>query len=54
VYDAFVEKFAAKVKTAKVGNGFEDGVNQGPLIEDAAVEKVQRHVTTPWPRAAAC
>ncbi len=44
VYDAFVEKFAAKVKTAKVGNGFEDGVNQGPLIEEAAVEKVQRHV----------
>ena len=44
VYDQFVEKFAAKVKTAKVGNGFEDGVNQGPLIEDAAVDKVERHV----------
>ena len=28
----------------KVGNGFEEGVVQGPLIEDAAVEKVQRHV----------
>jgi succinate-semialdehyde dehydrogenase/glutarate-semialdehyde dehydrogenase len=44
VYDEFVKKFAAKVKTAKVGNGFEDGVNQGPLIEEAALEKVQRHV----------
>ncbi len=44
VYDQFVEKFAAKVKALKVGNGFEDGVVQGPLIEDAAVEKVQRHV----------
>ena len=44
VYDEFVAKFAAKVKTAKVGNGFEDGVNQGPLIEEAALEKVQRHV----------
>ncbi len=44
VYDEFVEKFAAKVATAKVGNGFEDGVNQGPLIEEAALEKVQRHV----------
>ena len=44
VYDEFVRKFAAKVKTAKVGNGFEDGVNQGPLIEEAALEKVQRHV----------
>jgi len=44
VYDEFVTKFAAKVKTAKVGNGFEDGVNQGPLIEEAALDKVQRHV----------
>ena len=44
VYDEFVQKFAAKVRTAKVGNGFEDGVNQGPLIEEAALAKVQRHV----------
>ena len=44
IYDSFVEKFAAKVKALKVGNGFEEGVVQGPLIEDAAVEKVQRHV----------
>jgi succinate-semialdehyde dehydrogenase/glutarate-semialdehyde dehydrogenase len=44
IYDEFVEKFAAKVATATVGNGFEDGVNQGPLIEESALEKVQRHV----------
>ena len=44
VYDQFVQKFAAKVQTATVGNGFEDGVNQGPLIEEAALVKVQRHV----------
>ncbi|MBK6293727.1 MAG: NAD-dependent succinate-semialdehyde dehydrogenase [Rhodoferax sp.] len=44
VYDEFVQKFAVKVKTAKVGNGFEEGVNQGPLIEEAALVKVQRHV----------
>src|SRR5690606_27441108 len=44
VYDTFVEKFAARVKTTKVGNGFDEGVNQGPLIEEAALEKVQRHV----------
>jgi succinate-semialdehyde dehydrogenase/glutarate-semialdehyde dehydrogenase len=44
VYDQFVEKFSAKVKALKVGNGFEDGVLQGPLIEEAAVEKVQRHL----------
>jgi succinate-semialdehyde dehydrogenase/glutarate-semialdehyde dehydrogenase len=44
VYEQFVQKFAAKVKLLKVGNGFEEGVGQGPLIEDAAIEKVQRHV----------
>jgi succinate-semialdehyde dehydrogenase/glutarate-semialdehyde dehydrogenase len=45
VYEAFVEKFAAKVGAFKVGNGFEEGVAQGPLIEGSAVEKVERHVT---------
>ena len=44
VYEEFVQKFAAKVRTAKVGNGFDEGVNQGPLIEEAALAKVQRHV----------
>jgi succinate-semialdehyde dehydrogenase/glutarate-semialdehyde dehydrogenase len=44
VYDQFTQKFAAKVKAVKVGNGFEEGVSQGPLIEDAAVQKVERHV----------
>ena len=45
VYEEFATKFAAKVKAAaKVGNGFEDGVNQGPLIEPAALDKVERHV----------
>ena len=44
VYDRFVQKFAAKVQALKVGNGFEEGVVQGPLIEPAAVEKVQRHL----------
>jgi succinate-semialdehyde dehydrogenase/glutarate-semialdehyde dehydrogenase len=44
VYDAFVQKFAEKVRAFKVGNGFTDGVVQGPLIEDAALAKVQKHV----------
>lgn len=44
VYDHFVEKFAAKVRGLKVGNGFETGVQVGPLVEDAALQKVQRHV----------
>ncbi|MBP6008755.1 MAG: NAD-dependent succinate-semialdehyde dehydrogenase [Rhodoferax sp.] len=44
VYEEFVAKFSAKVNTAKVGNGFDEGVNQGPLIEEAALQKVERHV----------
>jgi len=44
VYDAFVAKFSARVRAMKVGNGFDEGVLQGPLIEDAALEKVKRHV----------
>jgi succinate-semialdehyde dehydrogenase/glutarate-semialdehyde dehydrogenase len=45
VYDTFVQKFADKVKALKVGNGFEAGVSQGPLIEPAALDKVSRHVS---------
>ncbi len=44
VYESFVEKFAAKVAKLTVGNGFTEGVTQGPLIEDAALDKVERHV----------
>jgi succinate-semialdehyde dehydrogenase/glutarate-semialdehyde dehydrogenase len=44
IYDAFVEKLAAGAVRIKVGNGFEQGVAQGPLIDAQAVEKVQDHV----------
>ena len=44
IYDKFVKKLAAKVAKMKVGNGFDEGVTIGPLIEDAAVRKVARHV----------
>ncbi|WP_119154801.1 NAD-dependent succinate-semialdehyde dehydrogenase [Caldimonas tepidiphila] len=44
VYDAFVAKLAEKARGLKVGNGFEPGVSLGPLIDDAALEKVERHV----------
>ena len=44
VYDAFVEKLSAKAQGIKVGNGFEPGVNQGPMIDDQAIEKVEAHV----------
>jgi succinate-semialdehyde dehydrogenase/glutarate-semialdehyde dehydrogenase len=44
VYDAFVAKLTEKARSIKVGNGFEPGVTQGPLIDDAAVAKVEQHV----------
>jgi len=45
IYDAFVEKLAAGAAKIKVGNGFESGVAQGPLIDGQAVAKVQEHVS---------
>jgi succinate-semialdehyde dehydrogenase/glutarate-semialdehyde dehydrogenase len=45
VYDAFAEKLIAAVKQLRVGNGFEAGVAQGPLIDQAAVEKVEEHIS---------
>jgi succinate-semialdehyde dehydrogenase/glutarate-semialdehyde dehydrogenase len=45
VYDAFAEKLkSAMAEQLTVGNGLEDGVTQGPLINEAAVEKVAAHV----------
>jgi succinate-semialdehyde dehydrogenase/glutarate-semialdehyde dehydrogenase len=41
IYDAFVEKLAAASGKLKIGNGLEDGVQQGPLIDAKAVEKVE-------------
>ena len=44
IYVEFAAKLAAKVAKLKVGNGFEDGVDQGPLIDDKAVDKVEDHL----------
>jgi succinate-semialdehyde dehydrogenase/glutarate-semialdehyde dehydrogenase len=44
IYDEFAEKFTSRVKALKVGNGFDAGVEQGPLINQAAVQKVEEHV----------
>jgi succinate-semialdehyde dehydrogenase / glutarate-semialdehyde dehydrogenase len=44
VYDAFAEKLAAASKKLKVGNGLEQGTQQGPLIDDKAVAKVEQHI----------
>jgi len=44
VYDAFAEKLAAAVRALKVGDGLEDGIEAGPLINAEAVEKVEEHI----------
>ncbi|HGK4672030.1 TPA: NAD-dependent succinate-semialdehyde dehydrogenase [Kluyvera georgiana] len=44
VYDRFARQLADAVKALKVGNGLDDGVVVGPLIEPAAVRKVREHV----------
>jgi succinate-semialdehyde dehydrogenase/glutarate-semialdehyde dehydrogenase len=44
VYDTFAEKLKAAVEKLKVGDGFEDGVTLGPLINPAAGEKVKEHI----------
>jgi len=44
VYDAFAEKLAAAVAALKVGDGLEDGTETGPLINAAAVDKVEEHI----------
>jgi len=44
VYDRFAEKLAVAVGQLKVGGGMKEGVTQGPLINTAAVDKVEEHV----------
>ncbi len=44
VHDAFAERLAARVREMKVGNGLDEGVVQGPLINQAAVDKVEEHI----------
>jgi succinate-semialdehyde dehydrogenase/glutarate-semialdehyde dehydrogenase len=52
IHDAFVERFSAAVAAMRVGNGFDDGVELGPLIDDAAVEKVEEHLADALDRGA--
>ena len=44
IYDAFAAKLAEAVGKLKVGNGFDDGVTTGPLINAAAIDKVEEHI----------
>jgi succinate-semialdehyde dehydrogenase/glutarate-semialdehyde dehydrogenase len=44
IYDAFAQRLTAAVRELKVGNGFEEGVDNGPLIDKAALAKVEAHL----------
>jgi len=52
VYDAFAAKLQAAVEALKVGNGMEEGVTQGPLINAEAVTKVEEHIADALARGA--
>jgi succinate-semialdehyde dehydrogenase/glutarate-semialdehyde dehydrogenase len=52
IYDAFAERFRDEVNKIKVGEGLGEGVNQGPLIDMAAVEKVEDHISDAVERGA--
>lgn len=45
IFDRFAEAFTASVQKLHVGNGFDEGVTIGPLINPKAIEKVSRHVS---------
>lgn len=44
IYEDFADRLAVAVNAQQVGNGLEDGVTLGPLINAAAVEKVEQHI----------
>jgi succinate-semialdehyde dehydrogenase/glutarate-semialdehyde dehydrogenase len=52
VYDDFLAAFTEAVQGLKVADGFTEGVNVGPLIDEPAVEKVERHVADAVDRGA--
>jgi len=54
VYDEFVGKLADRVAALKVGDGLADGTQIGPLIDDAAVAKVEEHLNDALRRGALC
>ena len=45
IYEAFAQKLAEKVRELKVGNGSAEHITQGPLIDMAAIEKVESHIS---------
>lgn len=54
IYDEFCEKISQKVVNLKLGNGLKNCVEQGPLIDKRAVEKVQEHINDALNKGAKC
>lgn len=54
IYEQFCRKLAEKVAQLKLGNGLEDGVQQGPLIDEKAVQKVEEHLNDALSKGATC
>jgi succinate-semialdehyde dehydrogenase/glutarate-semialdehyde dehydrogenase len=52
IYDAFADKLRIAVEKLKVGHGADDGVTQGPLINEAAAQKVEAHIADAVERGA--
>jgi succinate-semialdehyde dehydrogenase/glutarate-semialdehyde dehydrogenase len=52
IHEAFVERFAAATSALRVGNGFDERSEQGPLIDDRALAKVQEHIADAVSRGA--
>lgn len=54
IYDEVSSKVAEAVKRLKVGNGLDDGVDQGPLIDKNAVAKIEEHIKDALDKGATC
>ncbi|WEG11959.1 NAD-dependent succinate-semialdehyde dehydrogenase [Pullulanibacillus sp. KACC 23026] len=54
IYEAFVDRFSKKVAQLKLGNGLEEGVEVGPLIDQSGYEKVERQVKEAIEKGATC
>lgn len=54
IYDVFCTKLAEAIGQLKLGNGLEEGVQQGPLIDEQAVSKVEQHCADALAKGASC
>ena len=53
IYDDFARALSEKVSAMKVGDGFEDGVSQGPIIDQQGFDKIERHIADALSKGAA-